>query len=376
MMWFGKILGNLPGKNRGADMINLLWVLLIPLIVSLVAKKVFHRTITTREIMIVGSVISVLTVFAWVGITYSNVHDTQILNGVVLSKSRTNTQHEESYSCNCRIVKSGNSETTVCDTCWRTVYDVFWDCNTSLGSIRIDSDSSDYRSVWKTPDPKRYTDILIGEPAAVSKTYINYIKASPSSMFNKKLSENDSKYRIPEYPEVYDFYRVNHAINVNSKIPNLKEWNDKLGNALISLGPKKQVNVLAVFVSGFDRSYTEVLEKAWIGGKKNDLIIVFGLDGTKIDWVDGFAFGKSAGNHKVLISLRDDLQEVGDVVKVDEAIGVIRTNVESTFVRKPMSEFKYLESNAFPSASQIMWLIGVMLVFLGIGTFIAVKYDF
>jgi hypothetical protein len=356
-------------------MINLLWILLLPLIVIIIARKVFHRTITNRETAYIALAITFLTIGGWFLVTYSNMHDVQIVNGQVISKERENTSHIESYSCNCRTVSNGKTSHMVCDTCFRTIYDVKWSCDTTVGRIGVASTSSRYISVWSTPDPKRYTDIIIGEPASLERSYLNYLKAAPSTLFKNTLSKN-SNYKFPEYPRVYDLYRIRHVLNVNSKVSNLDEWNSKINDMLRSLGPTKQININLVFVSGYDTMYKQYLESKWLGGKKNDLVLIFGTDHNKIEWIEGFTFGKSSGNGELLVNLKSDLSSISDTKDVDSAITIISSNVSKSFVRKHMEDYSYLKHNALPSPKQLMFLMLIIGVLLTAGLILAHFYDF
>jgi len=60
--------------------------------------------------------------------------------------------------------------------------------------------------------------------------------------------------------------------------------NDSISGNLRTLGRKKQVNVIVVLTEIDDPSYKYSLEAKWLGGNKNDVIIVMGFDDHKITW--------------------------------------------------------------------------------------------
>lgn len=298
--------------------------------------------------------------FAFIGQT----RDSEVLNGKVTGKEKNRVSCEHSYSCNCRSECSGSGQnrtcSTVCDTCYEHLYDFDWDVYTTVGSLEIDRINRQ-----GTKEPPRWTAVKIGEPAAAGHSYTNYVIGSPNSLFNLKQLEADKKrLRFPTHHRVYDYYRVKHAYEAGGGVRNIEEWNEKLALMLRDVGPAKQVDLSVVFVSGQPIGYAESLERAWLGGKKNSVNIVMNLNGTAIEWVQVFTFGKSSGNEMLQVVLRDNLQQVGDVTKVDEAVAIIERDVRAHFHRPEMAKYKYLRSNIRPSTAAIVWILILEVLFL------------
>lgn len=206
---------------------------------------------------------------------------------------------------------------------------------------RVDSRGSD--------EPARFTKVKIGEPYATTKSYVNYVKAVPQSLFNvdeRKMAQFANL--IPAYPTVYDYYRINRVIAVGVKVPNLPEWNNYLSEKLRAIGPKKQANVNIIMVNTADQTYRYALESAWSGGKKNDVTVIIGMTGpTAFDWVDTITFGGNAGNSLMTVLMRDRLMALSER-DYKTVIDTVAGTVTEKFDRKPMQDFEYLQSSITP----------------------------
>lgn len=353
-------------------MANFLWLLLIPLTVIAALKLILRKTITWLEAGVKAAVVTVVIGVAYGIAMWGNLSDTEILNGQVVKKYSEEVSCSHAYLCNCRSVcsGSGNSRTcsTVCSTCYLHPYDKAWRVITTFGRVTIDTiDPQGLR------EPPRWTAVMIGEPAAAMNTYRNYVKGAPNSLFNMHAAKTERERHaavIPPYPRVYDYYRVAHAINVNTNISNLAEWDAHLDGILRTLGAKKQVNINVIFVTKFGREYKEIIERAWVGGKKNDVNVIIGVDssGKVIEWVEAFTFGKTRGNELLAVMLRDELQSIGTTEEPERAVNLIGKLVAENFNRREMAEYEYLKSETAPSATAVGWIIAVSLtIVVGLG---------
>jgi hypothetical protein len=137
---------------------------------------------------------------------------------------------------------------------------------------------------------------------------------------------------------------------------------------LRKLGPQKQANVIVVFVNEINSSYVHALEGAWLGGKKNDVIVVVGTTHyPAIDWVR-----VSSWTDKELfkVELRNDLETLGTVDKA-QFLGIIEKHTKTTFVRKNMADFEYLKDEIEPPT----WVI-VLAFVLGLSVALGLSYFF
>lgn len=346
---------------------TLMLMVILPLILPWIFRLIFPHKISWME-MGVSTAIGVVVAAAGVGLgLYSQTGDTEILNGQVTSKERVHGSYVRSYSCRCRQVCSGSGKnrscSEKCDTCYEDRYTVNWSCATTVGSYTIDSRDTTSRSVYSTPDPARYTSIAVGDPVAREHSFTNYVKAVPDSLFHKNKVEK-FKPLIPTYPQnVFDFYKINRVFAMGVPVPDLAEWNHELSMALRTLGPQKQANALVVIVNTNDQSYIHALEGEWIGGKKNDIIIVIGSTAyPKIDWV---AVSSWTDKQLFKVQLRDEIMAHGTIDR-KQVIAALEKHTMSTFVRKSMKDFEYLQDQVEPSTTVlIVTFILSMLASLG-----------
>jgi hypothetical protein len=360
-------------------MINttLIWLLLIPVILSAITIYLIPRLSKGQVPLLHTIVIAVGGIFVSSSILYASFYigkstqtaDNQIINGEVTGKNREHDSYKRPYDCNCRSVTrcSGSgknrscSSDRVCDTCWEDRYTVKWTCHSNIGSWTIDSLDRTTRAVYASPDPARYTQINIGDPASKSIGYTNYIKAVPDSLFRPAAEDLKNRYSlsIPEYPiNIYDFYRVDRVIPVGLNIPNLKEWNDLLSNALKRLGPEKQANAVIVITKIADENYFYALQDAWVGGKKNDIVVVIGAPQfpQKPAWVRVMAL---TDNDLFRVKLRDSIKDIDEL----NAQGVVSALSDATmkhYKRKSMKDFEYLDAQIDPP----MWFTFIIVALI------------
>lgn len=343
---------------------TLMLLLLFPLAWPFVARVVWHTTISWGEVGAnIGLVVAVVLCIWFTGVGMKTA-DFEVWNGEVLSKSRDHGHYIESYSCNCRSVSCGkNCSTTVCQTCFRDHYTVTWLAKTSVGAVTFEHLDRLSRSVYNSPDPTAYTKCAIGEPAALEKSFTNYIKAVPESLFNQGAA---AEHKTPAYPRVHNFYRINRVVNEGAVKPEIaRDLNDRLNHALKKLGGKKQVNVVVILTKNADPNYKYAVEKAWIGGKKNDVVAFIALDGDRILWADAFTFAKNSGNELFHVLLRDGLRKIGTF---DQAAvtNLITSTISQKYDRPRMQDFEYLKDSITPP-DWLLILSAILAVFGSLG---------
>ena len=176
--------------------------------------------------------------------------------------------------------------------------------------------------------------------------------------------------KIPEYPRVYGKYKINRVLNMGSTVPShmLTDLNSRLNDALKELGPKKQANVVVIVTDITDPSYRHIVENAWIGGKKNDVVVFLGATGTEIVWADVMTFAHNQGNELFHVTLRDALQSVDEFDSVVIS-GLVEKVIADKFDRISMEEFAYLEDEIQPAN----WVI-ILAVILAVGGSIGLSF--
>jgi len=341
-------------------------ILLVPVIIALIARLKFKVSITWPETAAQIAIMSLVLSIVWLAGSWSQTHDTEIWNGEITSKHRDHDTYEQAYDCFCTTDSDGYES---CSTCYETHYTVDWYLKSTIGNIRIDYKDSTWRSVYDKPDPQNYKDAYVGEACSDTRGYTNYIKAVPDSLFNMEdavYEQFDSL--IPSYPTVYGKYHVDHVITMGmgSNLA-IRDWNDYLAGKLRKLGPASQANVIVVIANTADQTYRHALETAWVGGKKNDVIVIAGVTNyPQIDWVDIITLGQNAGNGLMTVKIRDDLMELGSVESGQAFIDVVATNVGQHFDRKPMADFEYLKDDIQP-ATWVLITAFILAFFLSAG---------
>jgi hypothetical protein len=115
--------------------------------------------------------------------------------------------------------------------------------------------------------------------------------------------------------------------------------------ALRELGPKKEANFVVAFVNGNNPTYAQALERAWIGGKKNDVVLILGTPKyPEISWVRVLSW---TDKQDFKIKLRDDVLAL-KVVDRERIIQAMVQNTDKLFLRKQMSDFEYLKYEIDP----------------------------
>lgn len=351
---------------------SFIFIIVSALVTFILAFFVFKHKINTTELVIslvVGTIVSV-GVFNYG--SYSKASDTEILNGQVLSKNRERVSCSHSYECNCVTTTDSEGRTSrSCSTCYEHSHDYDWVVNTSVGRLNIDRVDRQ-----GTREPQRFSQVRIGEPASVERSFQNYVKAANYSLFqpNPELAEK-YKDNIPPYPRVFDYYRANRVFSMGANISNIKEWNEKLSEILIDLGPKKQANINLFIVDSerFTSDFFYGIQSAWFNGKKNDIIITVGIEKETLKPV----WSKVGGWAKYEIFNVTMEQELLNLEKItiENTFPVIKNVTMENFVRLPMAEFEYLKGEIKPSTF-FMYVGGILLIAFNAGmSFFFSKHD-
>jgi hypothetical protein len=320
-------------------------------------------------------IVSVVGVFSLIAVTASlfastveQSSDIEILNGSVTSKASRHVSCSHSYDCHCKSVVrcSGSgkhrscSTNRVCDTCYEHNFDVSWGVQSTINSFDISRVNRQ-----GTEEPPRFTLVKVGDPVSETHRYTNWVKAVPESLFNNQLAIASSKNKfislVPAYPDnVYDYQYVDRVIPIGVPLTELPLWNKELATAISVLGPSKQVNAVILMVKTNDPNYEYVIRNEWLGGKKNDVIVIFGItEYPKIDWVRIMSW---TDNQLFKVELRDALQDIGSVADRKIVLQTISDNIKKSFQRKHMRDFEYLANEIMPPTWLIVFLVVLILV--------------
>lgn len=342
---------------------NLIYVLLFPLIWPWAAKFIWKKELSGAEITLQVVLVCLLVAGVWQLGKFSKTFDTEILNGQITGKERKKVSCEHSYECNCTDACSGSGKdrscSRVCQTCYEHSYDISWfvydNVDNSFTVDRVDSQGLNQPPRWGLFQP--------GQPYAASHHFTNYIKAVPESVFNFSfVGLEQFKPLIPVYPNSpYDYQYVDRVLPMGVAVPDIRNWNYDLAMTLRDLGPKKQANVVIVMVKTPERAYINALRSAWLGGKKNDIVVVLGVpEYPKIAWAEVMSW---SDKELFKVQLRDSIQELGTVDR-EKIIGLIHDQTLQNFTRKRMNDFKYLEYEIQPDD----WVIALAALLAVLGS--------
>lgn len=360
-----------------------MWTILITLCivcaVAALAKRIWPKDISKVEILMLVTVSVLLTTGIYFAGAYAQTADAEVWNGNVTGKHPAKTSCSHSYSCNCRTVYrpptcsggksyscSGGGSTTICDTCYEHSYDVNWVIESNIGSWNVDRVDSQ-----GLQEPQRFTIVKQGDPVSSTRSYTNYIKGAPDSLFHAYAGiAQQYQNVIPEYPlAIYDMYKLNHAVVIgNVPVPEIDKWNYELAMMNGRVGPSKQVNILVVFTNVSNQKFLYALESAWLGGKKNDVIVVIGTSKyPTIDWV-----GVTSWTDKQLfkVQLRDEIFSQKQIDRT-QLLAAIERTVLSSYNRKPMADFEYLKYEIEPPT----WVL-ILSIVLGSVCAVALAFVF
>lgn len=299
----------------------------------------------------------------WQLVGFGMTSDTELLNGQVTGKEQVRVSCSHSYSCNCKKVTSCSgsganrscSTTESCDTCYEHSNDYDWMLRTSVGSIEVDR--VDRQGVHTPP---RYSAAKAGDPVAVTHRFTNYVLAAQHSLFNaQREAHAGQQWAVPAYPlAVYDLHYVDRAIPVGASVPDLREWNREIALALRELGPSKQVNIVVVLTAVTDRRYAEHLRASWLGGKKNDVVVVLGVpEYPKVQWAEVLSW---TTREDMKVNLRDELQALPEL-RPAETVALVASHIAKEFERRRMRDFEYLADEIEPSTLAVLGLIALSL---------------
>lgn len=335
-------------------------LILIPIIIAILGFVFLQHQITLKEFLI-QNVVQIIVAAASIGIIYSaNTTDTEVWNGRITDKAMKRVSCSHSYDCFCYQSCSTDSKGhqschQVCQTCYEHSYDQDWRVYTDLGSFNISR--VDRQGLNKPP---RFEAVIIGEPYAETRSYTNYIKGTPQTLFKDQGLLEKYINQVPPYPDqVYDYYRINRVVVVGGYLPEQDKYLQLINDANRDLNPPMKVNMLLVVVFNKPQEYFYALRQAWMGGKKNDVVNVVNVDNDmKIIWSESMVWSDDA---MLKIKFRDETILMDKLSP--EIITMMAKNVSNHYKRKQMKDFEYLKGTIIPSTGQLVTalIIGVLL---------------
>ena len=236
-------------------------------------------------------------------------------------------------------------------TRWHNQY---WSCRTDLGQSffinesdynritqrfgRIESrigsrTTGEHASRFIEGDENDYFGVNIKnwcEPVTDTRSFENRVKACPSVFSFIKVPTNISVF---DYP-TNSMFSSGRLIGTSIHHIDLLKF-DQLNS---ELGRKKKINLILIGYSDKDSMIAEYQKAAWIGGKKNDLVMMYNLNKgeTKPSWTRVFGWSESEICKRNLESILLTNPLNNDILKL------IEKEIVSNYVIKDWSKFDYL----------------------------------
>lgn len=323
---------------------TLAFLLILPLLWPFVAKALWKHEIVAWEIAANIAIGALVVLIGWYGGRVSLMADREVVNGQVTQKESHRVTCNHSYSCNCYETCTTRSDgsrscSQSCSTCYEHAFDVNYTLMTTVGNLDINRVDRQGIQV-----PPRFSIAAIGDPVARTRTFDNYVRAAPHSLFNSVTEQAAYKQfenMYPKYPDAtYDYHYINRVLVVGAKVPDAAEYNKKLALALRTLGPEKQANAIFVFSGSKDPLYAEALRANWLGAKKNDIVVVMGTPNyPEVEWVKVISW---TDNQLFKVQLADAILELKTLTP-DVVVSALAAYTQKMFQRKHMRDFEYLK---------------------------------
>lgn len=334
-------------------MIYIVLLMLMPVLITVAAFIMFRPVLEWKQCLATIGICACIVVGGYFFSVTSSTTDVEILSGRISRKGSVKVGCEHSYPCNCRTETTGSGSsqttTTVCDTCYDHSFDIDWVLYTNIGkSIRIRRiDDQGLKT------PPRWTAAFVGEPVALENYFVNYVKANPDSVLVRHNAVRVDGLPVPEPPvSVYDYYRVDRYLTVAFTDPGYQGMVWMLNELNANLGPLKQVNVVVVAAKTADERYSQAIEEKWLGGKKNDLVLILGVpEYPRIEWSHVMSWSRS---EDMKVNIEEAVEEIGDLREKQKIIQVLDKEIREHWSRRQMKDFEYLAVSVRPSTRSMV----------------------
>ena len=290
-----------------------------------------------------GALVSIVFFYAALWFAASSY---EIISGTVVDKSVIYDPTTESYSCG--TDSKGNSK-----TCTRTVPRWRFEVEADVGTWYEHSYS-------RLTVPTVYSRAKVGEAFAKEKMFMNYQYVNDETVLVNKLDAYDGW--LPDYPSVYDGYKVNRAL---SNVVDVSELNVALANAERVWGKKYGVNVTAAVVHEKAEMFPNALRNKWVGGKKNDVVLTLFINADK-KVVRSNVFSRSTSTKRTTeyadfnTTLRENAARI-ETLDVQKLVSVIDATLPY-FEREDLAEHDFGATSY--SAPWYVNMLGIFVVML------------
>ena len=198
-------------------------------------------------------------------------------------------------------------------------------------------------------DPNDYFSVNINrwcEPVTDSRYFENKIKAAPSVFSFIKVPTNINVF---PYPNNRDVFHSDRLLGDARKINALKF--DQLNSYL---GARKKVNLIMLGFKDVDSMVAEYQKASYVGGRKNDLVLMYNVNSSDnvVSWTRVFGWSESEVCKRELESIL--LTKPID----DNILHLINLEVSANYTIKDWSKFDYLTIE--PRTVHFVWFFVIL----------------
>lgn len=350
--------------------------------------------------------IVLLSLWSW-GVDNRISNYQEQIGGYVTAHYAKDGSHEESHqTC------SGSGKDETCTTWYETVYDRTFFVDNNIGEW---TPLSHWHQTVDKPNrnsepyfiPLFYQETFIGKPVSFDNSYVNYIAAANEDYFKNTYQALAESFPdiCPETPDIrFNDISVIKVIPVGfaSDAPirhDVYAWNFYSGdgswytpNVQLSsvplyadtlfgyLGAKVQGDIHVYIFNSQNRLYADMCMAKWKNGAKNSIyVFIFGesngteyhatdvvslvaVDGMKKNTGLALDDNTSRSNYYMKEDIRNQLLgyfSSGGTLDRENVLKIISSNVDKTFVRQEMANFKKLKDYIVPTNG---WIIGMFFI--------------
>jgi len=324
----------------------------IPAIVGLILF-LKSKQVAWQEWAICSAVAFVVSGVMHITAFYGMTDDIEMLSGQITSVTYSPAWSEFYTETHTRTVGSGKDAHTEVYTDTHTAYHPnHWDVHISYGEVQNDVgiDQSFFNEVkgrfggsvsrtgrqagWHGGmctggDRHNYsTDNATGYVYPTTKTqhFVNKIKAAPTVFSYTKVPTN---IQVHAWPASGNWLQSSRVIGA----PVTPRAFDLMCSRL---GPSKLVNVVLINFGSQASSIAQWQEAAWVGGKKNDLVLCYGSSGTNTTWSRVFGWTERDVCKRNLESIL--LKHSVD----DTILPLVEAEIKASYVIKDWTKFDYI----------------------------------
>ena len=344
-----------------------LWINFIIPVIAILFLYFSHNDVTIEEVslQIFLSFFLVFGLFTLAFYNTTDIIDVEQLNGRVTSAEYLE-RYEYEYDCSYDICDDDGGCVTISQTC-EDIKPAEYYLTTTVGRVDIqdyqyrrfsgefgefETDLKHYDQTYKSKnlgEGDQWTSIVSKlMPVSVNNTYENLVLASKTNIVNTRETESEIRRLktdnlLEEYPKKYrnDYgITLQHRIIDNAKVfSSHNEWLLALDKLNANLGSLKQCNVI-IYTTTEPMSFVNSLKSYWNNAKKNDIIIVFGIEDKKLVWSDVITWTDESS---FVVEAQDTKNW-----KIDDlnfTMSNLHNLIAKEYKRKSMKDYEYLKEN-------------------------------